>query len=151
MSKPPIFSMPLTGTQAQQYLHRARQFRQAAIGMPDYLNAEQNWPKYALVTHAIELALKAFAQQSVESGKPALPQPKQHDLNGWYQMALQYGLSHNAAMEENIGLLNELHQNHYTRYPPSRTKPLPSADNIADDVVDMLIAEFTKSINPARR
>ena len=119
--------------------------------MPDYVNTEQNWPKYALIMHAIELALKAFAQHSVESGKPALPQPKQHDLTGWYQVALQYGLPHNAAMEENIGHLNELHQNHYTRYPQSRSKPLPSADNIADDVVDVLTAEFTKSINPAGR
>jgi len=41
-------------------------FRKAAEQLPDYFGAEQFWPKYALLTHAIELALKAFAQYSVE-------------------------------------------------------------------------------------
>jgi hypothetical protein len=36
----------------------ARQFRRAAMQMADYVNGEQFWPKYALLTHAIELALK---------------------------------------------------------------------------------------------
>jgi hypothetical protein len=66
--KPPIFSAQPTGTKPQQYLHRARMFRDAAIGLPDYSNGEQYWPKYALLAHAIELALKAFAQHSVDNG-----------------------------------------------------------------------------------
>lgn len=150
MNKPPIFSMPPTGTVAQQYLHRARQFRANAINMPDYLNGEQNWPKYAVVMHAIELTLKAFAHHAIARGKAAAPQPKQPDLNGWYQVALHYGLAHNATMEANIRALNELHQNHYTRYPQSSARPLPSADNIADDTVDALLLQATDFINRAR-
>jgi hypothetical protein len=78
--KPPIFSMRPTGDKAQQYLHRARMFRDAAIKLPDYSNGEQYWPKYALLTHAIELSLKAFAHNSVQNGKPPGQEPKQHDL-----------------------------------------------------------------------
>jgi hypothetical protein len=44
-------------------------FRNAAMGLPDYSNGEPFWPKYALLTHAIELSAKAFAKHSVESGK----------------------------------------------------------------------------------
>jgi hypothetical protein len=66
--KPAIFSARPTGNTAQQYLHRARMFREAAVQLPDYRNGEEFWPKYALLTHAIELSLKAFAQHSVENG-----------------------------------------------------------------------------------
>jgi hypothetical protein len=48
--KPPIFSMTPTGDTAQQYLHHARMFRDAALKLPDYSNGEQFWPKYALLT-----------------------------------------------------------------------------------------------------
>lgn len=102
---------------AQQYLHRARMFRDAAMRLPDYSNGEQYWPKYALLTQAIELSLKAFAEHSVESGKPPGREPKQHDLVGWYQLAREYGLPDEPSVADNLDLLNQLHLTHYTRYP----------------------------------
>ena len=90
--KPPIFSIRPAGNLAQQYLHRTRMFRDAAMRLPDYSNGEQFWPTYALLTHAIELSLKAFAQHSVENGRPPGKEPRQHDLQGWYQLAFEYGL-----------------------------------------------------------
>ncbi len=56
---------------AQQYLHRARMFRAAAMRLSDYSYGEQFLPKYALLTHAIELSLKAFALHSASTGKPS--------------------------------------------------------------------------------
>src|SRR5271169_5500498 len=133
MRKPPIFWQPLTGHKAQDYLHRARMFRDAATGLPDYSNAQQNWPKYALLTHAIELSLKAFADHSVATGKPPpSKQPKQHDLSGWYKLALQYGLPDEPGVAENIDILNELHLTHYMRYPKNLATPIPAASGIAD-------------------
>jgi hypothetical protein len=123
-------------------------FRGAAAQLPDYSNAEQYWPKYALLTHAIELALKAFAQHSVAIGKTPGKEPKQHDLRGWYDLALQYGLSDDPSVADNINLLNELHSTHYTRYPQQQTTPVPDASVIADSTVDHLISTFTRSINP---
>jgi hypothetical protein len=146
MSKPPIFSVPLTGTNAQQYLHRARMFRRAAIELTDYVNGEQNWPKYALLTHAIELALKAFVEQ-VLAGKRASPRPKNHDLADWYQLALQCGLPEEPSMARHIEVLNELHMTHYTRYPQQRATPVPGTDNIADATVDHLIDLATRAVN----
>jgi len=129
-------------------LHRARIFRDAAIKLPDYSNGEQYWPKYALLTHAIELSLKAFAHHSIQNGKPPGKEPKQHDLRGWYELGVQYGLQEGPSVAAHIDVLNELHKGHYTRYPQERTTPIPSADAIADDTVDHLISIFTRSINP---
>jgi len=146
--KPPMFSISPAGNMAQQYLHRARMFRDAAIPLPDYLNGEQFWPKYALLTHALELSLKAFAQHSVENGKPPGKEPKQHDLLGWYQLALEYGLPNEPSVADNLDVLNQLHLTHYTRYPQNRSAAVPDASVIADTTVDHLIGTFTQSINP---
>jgi len=123
-------------------------FRDAAIPLPDYLNGEQFWPKYALLTHAIELSLKAFAQHSVEIGKPPGKEPKHHDLLGWYQLALEYGLPDEPSVADNLDVLNQLHLTHYTRYPQNRSAAVPDASVIADTTVDHLIVTFTQSINP---
>jgi hypothetical protein len=147
--KPPMFSMPLTGTQAQQFMHRARMFRNAAMQLPDYSSGEQYWPKYALLTHAIELSLKAFAQHSVENGKPPHKQPSNHDLREWYDLAVQYGLADEPTISTNIDFLSELHKTHYSRYPQHRASPVPDASVIADCTVDHLIFIFTQTINPS--
>src|SRR4051812_24095156 len=49
----PLFSSPTHGLpQPTQYLHRARMFVDATLGMVDYSNSEVNWPKYALLLQA---------------------------------------------------------------------------------------------------
>jgi hypothetical protein len=148
MSRPSIFFAAPSGNTAQQYLHRARMFRKATIGMSDYVNGEPNWPKIALLTHAIELALKAFVDHSAQNGTPPGQRAKNHDLAGWYQLALQCGLQDNPTIAQHIDVLNELHETHYTRYPQARSTPVPGADNIADATVDHLIDTFTRVINP---
>jgi hypothetical protein len=145
--KPPIFAIASSGTTAQQYLHRARQFREAAVRLPDSRNGEQNWPKYALVTHAIELALKAFAFHSTGHG-PIANEPKQHDLVGWYKTAVASGLTDERGVAENVGFLNELHKTHFMRYPAQPSRPVPNPEAIADQTVDHLIFAITQVVNP---
>ena len=147
-ANPPISSRLSAGTGPQQYLHRARMFRDAAMRLPDYSSGEQYWPKYALLTHAIELSLKAFAQHSVENGMPPAVEPRQHDLLGWYLLALSYGLQDQPGVRDSIDLLNQLHLTHYTRYPQNRSARMPDASSIADSAVDHLIFSFTQAINP---
>jgi len=144
-----MFSIKPTGNTAEQYMHRARMFRDAAMKLPDYSSAEQYWPKYALLTHAIELSLKAFHRYSIQNGKPPPgKEPKQHNLRGWYRLALQYGLKDEPGVASNVDILSELHLTHYTRYPQDRATPVPDAYVIADSTVDHLIFTFTQSINP---
>ena len=144
-TRPPIFAPNTAGTPAQQYMHRARMFRQAAMGLVSYSNGEQFLPKYALLTHAIELALKAFALHAVP---PNIKRPSNHDLRGWYDLALAYGLSPNPEIAENIDQMQELHFTHYTRYPQQPVSPVPDLSGVADETVDYLLAEFTPLINP---
>jgi hypothetical protein len=143
----PIYAIPLTGTRAQQYLHRAKQFRDAAAELVGYRSSEPNWPKYALLTHAIELALKAFAFHSAGDG-PIANEPKQHDLVGWYNVAVSYGLEDERTISENINLLHEMHNIHFMRYPKQLSGPVPNLDIIVDQTVEHLITTLTAIINP---
>jgi hypothetical protein len=69
--KPPIFPSPTHGLPLPiQFVARARLFRDASIGNAAYVNAEMNWPKYALLLQAIELALKAYCYQCFDDGQP---------------------------------------------------------------------------------
>jgi hypothetical protein len=145
--KPPIFAVQATGTEAQQYLHRARQFREAAVRLPDSRNGERNWPRYALITHAIELALKGFALKAA-AGSPVSGEAKQHDLSGWYEVCVRFGLARDVVIAENLSFLNELHLTHFMRYPVGRATPVPNPEAIADQTVDHLIFEITQVVNP---
>jgi len=147
VTRPPIYPGFVGGTKAQQYLHRARQFRQAAINLPDYSNAEQNWPRYALLTHALELALKSFAFHFAGDG-PIADEPHQHDLVGWYKVAIRCGLEDDQVVSEGVTFLNEVHKTHFTRYPNQLPGPVPNLEAIADQTVDHVIARFTCVINP---
>jgi len=117
------------------------------VRLPDSRNGEQNWPKYALVTHAIELALKGFAFHSV-SGKTIPNEPRQHDLVGWYEVAVGFGLENDASIAENIGFLNELHRTHFMRYPTRSAGSVPNPEVIADHTVDYLLFAITQLVNP---
>jgi hypothetical protein len=135
----------MSGSLSQEFMHRARMFRNAAIGLADYVGPELNWPKFGMITQAIELALKAFVLQS---GKPIDPRPHNHDLAGWYRLAVKCGLQDDPSIAECIEALNEMHSIAETRYPQQRATPLPSPVNIADTAVDYLLDVITRVTNP---
>lgn len=146
MNNPLIFSPPRTGNIAQQHIHRARMFRIAALGLPDIVNGEQNWPRYLLLTQAIELALKAYALHF--GFDMSGPRPANHDLTGWYHVALGYGLSDSPTVAKHIDVLNMLNRTSYLRYPSEKPMQVPSVENIADATVDHLLEALTRVINP---
>ena len=91
--KPPMFGSPTRGLPLQvQFLARARQFQSASIEIAGYVNAGMNWPKYALLLQAIELALKAYCYQCFDEGHSRPTGLHNHDLEGWYEAACSYGL-----------------------------------------------------------
>jgi hypothetical protein len=134
-----MFYQRPTGTLPQQYLYLARMFRDAALNLPAYVNADVNWPAYALLLHACELALKAFCDQSVANSKPPA-RASNHDLKGWYAIACQYGLPVDPNIAEGIEILTKLHAQHYARYPDNRSTPIPDISNLSGTVVDWLIS-----------
>ena len=144
---PPIYPGPSIDEGPLQHLHRARQFRAAAAGLSDYVNGEQNWPKYALVTHAIELALKGLVLHVGQGGR--IPgDPRRHDLVGWHEAAMKLGLKREPEIEKNVAILNELHESHYLRYPKRSARAVPDLGVAADQTVDHLLFEITQIVNP---
>lgn len=144
--KSPMYNVATRGTATQQYLGLARMFRQAAIDLPAYVNGQVNWPRYALISHAIELVLKAFAHffdHDPSTGARAA----NHYLVGWYNIALRYGLPENETIAQHIDVLNVLHQRHYMRYPSDQQLNVPSIANISDDAVDYLVDQLTHLMN----
>ena len=121
-------------------------FSEAAMELPDYVSGETNWPAYALMLHACELALKAFCDQSVANGKPSARAPN-HDLQGWYNLALQYGLDAGPHVAEGVNILSEIHQSHYTRYPDARNIR-PRDLSVVNHVVEALMSAARALIHP---
>src|ERR1700694_1791408 len=94
MITPVSFRVPPLPFHSHELLARARQYRAAAMPMVDIENGRPNWPKYTLLFHAVELALKAAIVSFGERGlpKPTGPEPGNHDLVALYNYAMGYGL-----------------------------------------------------------
>jgi hypothetical protein len=138
--KPPIFGQRLWGTEPQQYLQLARMYRDAALFLPNYVGPNLNWPAYFLLMHACELTLKAFCKQCVANGQPYTRAPN-HDLTKWYAIALNYGLPPaDAYTKEALDTLSVLHDDDFARYPDNRRGPIPEVSDIANIVVEWLLA-----------
>jgi len=126
------------------------QFRDAAMPLASHVNGGTNWPRVALLTHAIELALKAFVLHAVESGSHAAPAqpPANHDLESWCQIAVDFGLPSDARLAERIVVLNGVHKPHFARYPQAPKHPLPDPAIVPDEVVEHLMAVCLPVIFP---
>jgi hypothetical protein len=120
-----------------QYLVRARLFKDALIGGVDYVNAERNWPKYALLLQAIELALKAYCFQCFADGQSRPKGLHNHDLKGWYETACCYGLRPIPRLAGSLDILGPVHLDSSARYP-SKGSP-PELAGIADDAANAVI------------
>jgi len=102
--RPTPFRAPPIPFTPQRFLARARQFRSVAAPLVDMQNAEPNWPKYFLVTHSIELAIRAFLAFEKGSNHPRPPgkEPDNHDLMGLYESAVARGLKRNALVTSDL-------------------------------------------------
>ncbi len=147
MTTPVPFNVPSLPFQSQALLARARQYRNVAMSLVDIDNGRPNWPKYTLLFHAIELALKAAIVLYGERGvpKPSDPEPANHDLNALYDYAAAYGLIKRQETLNDLPHISELHVIHYARYPQVPVRPVALisqyddlADQILNDVADAL-------------
>ena len=84
---------------------------------------EPNWPKWFLVTHAMELAIKAFivSREDANVPTPAGPKPPNHDLVALYDYAVLYGLTRDPKITTDLPHLSEP----AARVPAGLRLPLP--------------------------
>jgi hypothetical protein len=125
-----------------EYLARAEMFRQATYRLVDMTGAQVNWPKYFLLGHAIELALKSVTMFFEErtGRKPVDPMPSNHDLLGYYRAAVLAGMRQLPFHIEGVlQELAELHEEHYARYPKPQ-RPVILATYFDDPTDQILLA-----------
>jgi hypothetical protein len=92
-------------------------------------------------------SFEGFALHHARGGR--IPgDPKRHDLVGWHEAAMDFGLEREPSITENIALLNELHESHYMQYPKRSARAVPDLGAMADQTVDHLIFEITQVVNP---
>jgi hypothetical protein len=145
MPTSPIFP-PLTAPYPALDWHaRARMYRDQALGMPDIVNAQPNWPRYFLLAHAAELAIRAaivFAKDG--SRRAAGPEPGRHDLAALYEYACKCGLKANPQIVDELSYLSEIHKNYVARYPKSPGQIWLASE--FDDAVDGLLTDTWECI-----
>ncbi|HVZ53075.1 MAG TPA: hypothetical protein VG986_13980 [Pseudolabrys sp.] len=139
--------------EAQRFLIRARQYRAQAIRLVDMENGEPNWPKYFLMTHAIELAIHAYLSFEKGLGRPRTRGGKKldtHDLMSLYEEAVRRGLKSNALVLQDLPHLSELHKIHYARYPQIEVRPVALIGQF-DDMTDQLFADVQAAVGALGR
>jgi hypothetical protein len=119
-------------------------FSDATIGTVDYVNGERNWPKYALLLQAIELALKAYCYQCFDEGKPRPKGLRNHDLKGWYDAACSCGLPRMPNVATWLDDLSPVHLDSSARYPTNKT--IPDLVNIAAETAGTVIGAVSPLI-----
>jgi hypothetical protein len=133
--QPPMFPSPTRGLPLPvQLLARARLFMKFAVGGVAYDNGEMNWPKYALLLQAIELALKAY---TVQDGRPEPKGLHNHDLKGRYDFACACGLPPMPEVAARLDILGPVHLDSSARYP--KDKPIYELANIAEETTETII------------
>jgi hypothetical protein len=143
--KPPIFPPLTSPLPALDWHARARLYRDQALGMPDIVNGQPNWPRYFLLSHAAELAIRAVLVHVKTSGVRTVgKEPGNHDLSALYAYACQNGLKSNPQVLAELQYLSEIHKNYVARYPKSPGQVWLASE--FDDAVDALLPDTWQHI-----
>jgi len=107
---------------ARDHLQRADEFLQAFKALPE--GVPPSWPRYFLLCHAIELALKAYLLSRNWTKAKLKTIRYRHDLKALLREATNEELQLSASVAADIEALNEAHQNFWPRYPMEESKPV---------------------------
>ena len=106
---------------ANDFFGRAIQFQRAFGELPEPDFPPHDWPRYFMLCHAIELALKAYlAHKGATYGQL---KGFGHDLRELLINATQKGLSLTAPTQRGIDILNQAHSKFWHRYPTPEGGP----------------------------
>lgn len=102
-------------------LERAEEFYTAFKDLPE--RAPPSWPRYFLLCHAVELALKAYlAMHGKTMGN--LKNEFGHNIERLLDEAVRAGLPLGPLARGEIPRLNEAHVKFWPRYPREKSKPI---------------------------
>jgi hypothetical protein len=126
-----------------EHLERAEEFYQAFrdLDIPERL--PPNWPRYFLLCHAIELALKAYllfhGATADEIKNPSL----RHNLKELLEQAIQKGLPIGPCTRSELELLHDAHTKYWPRYPKQDANLVFILDPFEPYAVELLCSVAT--------
>ena len=98
------------------YLDYARQFFEAFNKLPER-DPPPSWPRYFLLCHSIELALKAYLALRGATPEQLGQHGRRHDLKRLVNEAVEKGLPLPTPTQKIIQALSEAHSKFWHRYP----------------------------------
>jgi len=108
-----LANRPLT---AFEYLAYAEQFYRTFYKAPTF-HPSISWPRYFLLCHAIELALKAYLAKLGATSQHLRQFERRHKLDRLVTEAVERGLHLTPETQERIRALSKAHSNFWHRYP----------------------------------
>jgi hypothetical protein len=119
------------------HLRLAEDFYQAFLDLPPR-PPPQSWPRYFMLCHAIELALKAYLAFHGATHKALTERSLRHNLTELLTQATKKGLSLSASAQADINLLQEAHEKYWHRYPKEDGKPVFTIDQFKRPARELL-------------
>ena len=121
------------------HLRLAEDFYQAFRDLPRHY-PPQSWPRYFMLCHAVELALKAYlfyrGKTPMELKAPKL----RHSLKELLTEATNSGLSLSTSVQNDIALMDEAHEEFWHRYPKEDGKPVCTIEQFESPARELLDA-----------
>ncbi|WP_414474311.1 hypothetical protein [Microvirga sp. M2] len=135
--KPNVVPMP-PGIRAWKYRSEARSYAQAARVLGREYPDQMLRPRYFLLCHALELALKSFLAAHGADNK-ALRQIS-HDLSAAYDQAkVKPGFPiSDKLLQTLVELMSPEHEGYWFRYPGAPYVELPKSDQCCDVIDEFL-------------
>jgi hypothetical protein len=99
-----------------------------------------SWPRYFLLCHAIELALKAYLVRHGHITAKLKSGAFGHKLDKLLTKAVDLGLPLGVSARGEIELLNEAHAENWPRYPKEESKPVFVIEQFEPHAVELLRA-----------
>jgi HEPN domain-containing protein len=114
--------------------HRAMEFEEAYHAVPEM--PPLSWPRYFLLCHSIELALKAFLTLHGESESDLMLIG--HDLKKLLKHAEKCGLKLDPDTQDAIKRLAKAHKHHWARYPNENIRRVYAIEQFEKNATELL-------------
>lgn len=126
-------------------LDRAEEFFTAFRQLPQLPRGRWiSWPRYFLLCHAVEMALKSFLASRGVPVERLEQKNYGHKIDRLVKRAIRKGLDIGNASTE-LKKLGEAHSNHWARYPHDSGKPVFAVENF-EPYVEELIEAVSQAI-----
>lgn len=117
----------------------ATQYREAALSLPSGEGPTLFWPKYHALGHSVELVLKGFLARNLMTEDEL--RGLGHNIRPLLKEAMFKSLGLSRRVRLHIALMDDMHAEHWARYPKNHAAPvlvidqfIPAVDELFETV-----------------